>query len=185
MSQAGFYFDQTRCTGCYTCSVACKDWHDIDAGPVNWIKVVEIEEGKFPNPFLAYFISLCYHCARPACVDACPANVITKRPQDGIVIVDGEKCSGKQVCGALCLKACPWDAVQFGPDENAKMQKCDLCFERLETGRAPICVEACPMFALDAGPLEKLNEKYGENTEAKGFRYSEKLRPSVVFKPKK
>lgn len=39
MSQVGFYFDQTRCTGCYTCAVACKDWHDIDAGPVNWMQV--------------------------------------------------------------------------------------------------------------------------------------------------
>lgn len=184
MSQAGLYFDQTRCTGCYTCSVACKDWHDIDAGPVHWIKVIEIEEGKFPNPFLAYLVRPCFHCARPACLNACPAKAITKKQRDGVVIVDGKKCQGKEECGALCRKACPWDAPQFGPDKNAKMQKCDLCFERLEQGNMPICVEACPMFALDAGPLCELGKKYGENTEAKGFKYSKKLSPSVVFKLK-
>ena len=47
MTQMGFYFDQTRCTGCYACVVACKDWHDIDAGPVSWMRVNTIEKGKF------------------------------------------------------------------------------------------------------------------------------------------
>ncbi|MFX1457608.1 MAG: 4Fe-4S dicluster domain-containing protein, partial [Promethearchaeota archaeon] len=39
MKQMGFYFDQTRCTGCFTCSVACKDWNDIKAGPENWMRI--------------------------------------------------------------------------------------------------------------------------------------------------
>ena len=51
--QLGYYFDQTRCTGCYTCTVACKDWHDIPAGPANWLRVATILKGKFPNLFLA------------------------------------------------------------------------------------------------------------------------------------
>ena len=46
--QLGFYFDQTRCTGCHTCNVACKDWHDIDAGPVNWMRVTTIGREGFP-----------------------------------------------------------------------------------------------------------------------------------------
>jgi len=184
MGQYGFYFDQSRCTGCFTCQVACKDWHDIEAGQVNWMKVIEIEEGQFPNPFLAYFTATCYHCARPACINACQADAISKRERDGVVIVNNEKCLGKEECGALCHKACPWKAPQFNSQENAKMQKCDLCFERLEQGLKPICVEACPMFALDAGPMEELEEKYGKITRAKGFNHSKKLRPSIVFKPK-
>ena len=60
MTQMGFYFDQTRCTGCFACAVACKDWHDIDAGPVNWLRVRTIEEGKFPDVFVACLASLCY-----------------------------------------------------------------------------------------------------------------------------
>lgn len=58
--QLGFYFDQTRCVGCFACAVACKDWHDIPAGPVNWMKVQCIEEGTFPHLFVAYIIRTCY-----------------------------------------------------------------------------------------------------------------------------
>ena len=47
MKQMGFYFDRTKCTGCYTCSVACKDWYNIDAGQENWMRVAAIENGKY------------------------------------------------------------------------------------------------------------------------------------------
>ncbi len=185
MKQMGVYFDQTRCTGCYTCQVACKDWYDIDAGSVNRMKVRIIEEGKFPDPFVAYMASPCYHCENPSCVNVCPQGAITKRELDGVVILDRSACSGREECGALCLKACPWDAPQFGPDENAKMDKCDMCAERLDEGRQVICVEACPMFALNAGPIGDLRDKHGGTDEAAGFQYSKKLNPSVTFKPKK
>ena len=91
MMQLAFYFDQTRCNGCYTCVVACKDWHDVPAGPASWIRVKTIEKGKYPKPFLAYLQSTCYHCAEPACIQACPVNAISKREEDGIVFVDKEK----------------------------------------------------------------------------------------------
>lgn len=185
MTQMGFYFDQTRCTGCYACAVACKDWHDIDAGPVNWMRVHIIENGKFPNLSAAYLASPCYHCANPPCVLACPVDAITQRESDGIVVVDQEKCLGNRECRTLCLNACPWEAPQFGPEEDAKIQKCDLCLERLERGQQPICVEACPMYALDAGPLDKLKAKYGDAVEAEGFSYSARFKPSVTFKPKR
>ncbi|MHA1728212.1 MAG: 4Fe-4S dicluster domain-containing protein [Promethearchaeota archaeon] len=183
--QMGFYIDQTRCIGCYTCAVACKDWYNIDAGPVNWMRIKEIEHGNFPNPFLAYLPSPCYHCADPACIKACPEGAITKRESDGIVIVNQDKCIGNSKCDMYCLKACPWDSPQFGPEEGAKMQKCNLCIERLDNGQQPICVEACPMFALEVGPINELREKYGNITEAEGFQYSERFKPSVIFKPRK
>lgn len=180
--QMGFYIDQTRCTGCFTCVVACKDWHDVSAGPASWMRVITIEQGKYPNPFVAYLPSSCYHCSEPACIPACPVSAISKREQDGIVIVDRETCLGDSC--KMCLDACPYDAPQFGAEDNAKMQKCDLCMERWAEGKKPICVEACPSRSLDAGPIEELRSKYGEIPEAEGFIYDEKLRPSVIFKPR-
>ncbi len=86
----GFYFDQTRCTGCFTCAVACKDWHDISAGPASRRQVYTMETGSFPDVAVAFLTTSCYHCARPSCTGACPVGALTKRPQDGIVVVDRE-----------------------------------------------------------------------------------------------
>ena len=181
--QWGFYFDQTRCVGCYTCVVSCKDWHDVPAGPASWIRVKTLEKGKYPDLFVAFLVATCLHCFKPNCVSACPVNAIVKREQDGIVMVDMETCLGKSC--QLCLESCPYDAPQFGAEENAKMQKCDLCMERWTEGKKPICVDACPMRALDAGPIEELRAKYGDIREAEGFVYSEDLAPSIIFKPRK
>jgi len=185
MTQFGFYIDQTRCIGCYTCAVACKDWHDIEAGPANWMRIKEIERGKFPDLFLAFLPSACFHCAEPACLKACPVEAIIKRETDGIVVVNRDLCIGKTKCGSKCLNVCPWDAPQFGAEDNAKMEKCNLCIDRVENGKQTICVEACPVYALDIGPIEEIKKKYQTNKEAEGFKSSDKIRPSVVFKPKK
>jgi anaerobic dimethyl sulfoxide reductase subunit B (iron-sulfur subunit) len=184
MTQLGIYFDQTRCTGCYTCVVACKDWHDIQAGSINRMRVTFHEKGSFPNLSAAYLAVACCHCENPPCVTVCPAEAIVKREKDGIVLVDQDKCIGNKECHAACLKACPWDAPQFGPHEGAKMDKCDLCHDRLDKGQQTICVEACPMYALDVMTLTELRGKYGSHVEATGFRYKEKFKPSVVFKEK-
>src|SRR6056297_3453587 len=148
--QMGFYFDQTRCTGCRACQVACKDWHDVPAGPENWMRVTYTEKGLFPNVFVSYMASPCWHCVSPVCAAACPVEAINKRPEDGIVTVDPEICLGRDECGAKCLKACPYDAPQFGPEENAKMHKCNFCIDRLAQGKVPNCVEACYTRALEA-----------------------------------
>ena len=182
--QMGFYFDQTRCTGCDACIVACKDWHDVPAGPASWIRIRTIEKGKYPDLFVASLFTSCYHCLEPACLKACPVNAISKRKQDGIVAVDRESCLGQDNCQS-CLDSCPYDVPQFGSEENAKMQKCGLCLERLAGNRKPICVDACPMRALDAGAIEELRAKYGDNREAEGFVYADKLTPAITFKPRK
>ena len=184
--QTGFYFDQSRCTGCSACLIACEDWHEYDLGsePANWIRLTAIEKGKFPDLSLTYLFITCLHCADPLCVPACPAGAITKREEDGIVIVDREACLGNTNCDGACQAACPYDAPQFGPEPDAKVQKCDLCLDRWAEGKKPICVEACPMRALDAGPLIELKAKYGDIQEAEGFVYSEEAKPSIVFKLK-
>ncbi len=182
--QYGIHIDQNRCMGCFACIVACKDWHDVPAGPASWIRVKTIEKGRYPELFVAFLPVLCNQCLTPACVSVCPVDAVNKRPEDGIVTVDKEKCLGKNSCG-LCLEACLYDAPQFGEEINPKMQKCDLCIERWERGKKPICVSSCPMEAIDAGPITELKEKYGDCREAEGFKYHEKLAPSITFTPKK
>ncbi len=179
--QMGFYFDQSRCTGCNSCVLACKDWHDLPAGPANWIKMLTIEKGVFPKLLVAFVPTMCYHCAQPLCVSACPVGAISKREEDGIVIVNGTLCLGNMNC-KRCLEVCPYDAPQFGAEENAKMQICNLCLDRLADSKKPICIDACPMQALDAGPIDQLEAKYGDTIEAIGFDFSEETSPSIIFK---
>ncbi len=182
--QVGFYFDQTRCIGCSACAVACKDWHDIPAGPEKWIKILYNEKGKFPKVYVSYRINPCFHCEDPVCIPVCPVGAITKREEDGIVIVDSEKCIGNEQCNSKCLKACPYGAPQFGPEKGAKMKKCNYCLDRYLEGKLPICVESCRTHALDAGNLEDLKERYGNIREADNFIYSDRTKPATVFKPK-
>jgi anaerobic dimethyl sulfoxide reductase subunit B len=182
--QYGIYINEERCMGCFACVVACKDWHDVPAGPASWIRIKTIEKGRYPNLFVAFLPLTCNHCLNPACVSVCPVNAITKRAEDGIVTVDRETCLGKDQCG-LCLQACPYGAPQFGVEENARMQKCDLCLDRLREGKKPICVISCPMQAIDTGPIDELRAKYGDVRETESFTYSEELAPAVIFKPKR
>jgi anaerobic dimethyl sulfoxide reductase subunit B (iron-sulfur subunit) len=84
----------------------------------------------------------------------------------------------------MCLEACPYEAPQFGAEQNAKVQMCNLCIERWSEGKKPICVAGCPTRALDAGPIGEIEAKYGKTHKAVGFTYDGKLRPSVLFKPR-
>jgi len=79
------------------------------------------------------------------------------------VTVDREMCLGKDNCH-MCLEACPYESPQFGFEENARMQKCDLCVDRWAEGKKPVCVGGCPMWALDVGPLDELRAKYCDAT---------------------
>jgi anaerobic dimethyl sulfoxide reductase subunit B (iron-sulfur subunit) len=182
--QIGFFFDQTRCTGCSACRVACKDWHDISAGPENWMRILYMEKGKFPDVFVSYRVAPCWHCLDPVCIPACPVDAITKRKDDGIVLVESETCLGNMECDEKCHKACPYDAPQFGPEKGAKMRKCNFCMDRFIQGKLPTCIEACPVRALDAGLLVDLEKKYGGIKAVEGFKYAERIKPAVVFKPK-
>lgn len=180
----GIYLNAQRCIGCFACVVACKDLHDLPAGPVSWLRVKTIERGLFPRLSVSFLPFLCWHCLRPACVEACPAQAVSKRPEDGIVVVDQESCLGKEACG-LCLQACPYGTPQFGAEAEAKMQKCDLCLDRLQRGEEAFCALSCPMEAIVIGPLEELKARFGAERESEGFVYDPTLEPSVIFTPKK
>ena len=182
--QLGFYFDQTRCTGCFTCIVACKDWNNLEAKSVTWKRVVVIEKGKYPDLYVLFLSTACYHCVEPACLNACPAEAISKRKQDGVVVVDRDKCLGKLECGN-CSEACPYDAPQFGPEQDARMQKCHFCLDRLAENKRPVCVDACPARALDAGPMEALRARYGNTGDAEGHIHHANLNPAFIIKGKR
>lgn len=153
--QRGFYIDLSRCTGCHACEVACKQWNDLpprvpgQTGP-HYRRVVAIEGGRYPNPARSSVSLSCMHCAKPACMAVCPTGAITKRAEDGIVVVDQNKCIGCR----YCTMACPFGAPQFG--EDGTMQKCDYCLDRLAQGMEPACVAACPGGALHAGTMVEL-----------------------------
>ncbi len=177
--QLGFYFDQTRCTGCEACVVACKDWNNIPAGPAALCRIISQEKGRFPDPSLSFYPRMCFHCAEPACVDACPTSAIRKRPRDGVVVVDGDLC----ISGCRrCLDVCPYYAPQFV--DGGPMRLCNLCRERREAGSKPACVLACSQHALDAGSLEELRRRYGGETAVEGFSDPGETRPSILFRVK-
>lgn len=163
--QLGFYFDQTRCIGCNACTVSCKDWNQVNPGPVRWRKQENHEKNNGVSVFENLTMS-CNHCEEPACLTACAANAITKTDK-GIVIVDRNKCQALKAC----ITACPFAAPHIADDlqepkkgENwvvdHPMQKCKYCWERIEDGNSPVCVSACPVRALDYGDIYDLQRKY-------------------------
>ena len=163
MSQQAFYFDGTRCTGCKTCEMACKDFKDLSVG-VAFRKVYEVTlgdtakdaQGTITTSCTTYPLSMaCSHCDKPVCVEVCPQGAIEKNA-DGLVCIDAEKCIG---CGS-CVQACPYNVPVLQKDEG-KTLKCDGCADRVAAGEKPICVEACPARALDFDDTEKL-AKTGE-----------------------
>ncbi len=158
-AQYGFYFDAERCVNCHACETACKSLNKIEPG-IHWRKVIEVWTGEFPDVSRTFISVSCLHCAEPGCVTACPAKAITKRPEDGIVVVDRENCTG---CG-ICYDACPYGVPQFGTDRI--MQKCDYC---LESAVEPACTAPCPANALFFGTMDELSglaeEKGGELLE--------------------
>jgi DMSO reductase family type II enzyme iron-sulfur subunit len=123
-------------------------------GP-NWHE--DTSSGTYPNNYHFYLPRLCNHCTKPACLEACPVRAIYKREQDGIVLVDQDKCQGFR----LCNQACPYDKVYFNHVKR-KSQKCIFCFPRIEQGVAPACARQCPGrlrfvgFLEDDGPIHKL-----------------------------
>ncbi len=181
MGQYGFLFDQGRCTGCRACSISCKEWYDIQPGPVKYMRVYQWEQGTFPNLRLGLLAINCYHCEKPDCVDACPHEAIFKEEKYGAVLIDQERCEGERDC----WEACPYGSIVYASDEpGEKAHKCTMCIDRLEDGQMPICVLSCSLRALDFGPLDELRKKYGDLDTLDELPDGSTTRPSVVFKPR-
>ena len=130
MKQHALVIDQELCWGCKTCEVACKQENRAADG-TRLISVLEDGppiDGKLDFLFR---VNVCRHCDDPPCVDACPEEAILKR-EDGIVVMDYQKCSGCEVC----IEACLYDAIAFDEDKGVA-QKCNLCHHRVDMGLIP------------------------------------------------
>ncbi len=94
--------------------------------------------GAFEQTFMMYLPRLCEHCLNPTCVAACPSGAIYKREEDGIVLIDQDKCRGWR----MCVSACPYNKVYYNWD-SGKSEKCTFCYPRLEVGQPTVCSETC------------------------------------------
>ncbi|HSE76767.1 MAG TPA: nitrate reductase subunit beta [Alphaproteobacteria bacterium] len=94
--------------------------------------------GQFENTFLMYLPRLCEHCLNPSCVASCPSGSIYKREEDGIVLVDQDKCRGWR----MCVSACPYKKIYYNW-QSGKAEKCIFCYPRIEVGQPTVCSETC------------------------------------------
>ncbi len=121
------------------------NWEEILGGEfskrskdVNFEGVQKEIYGQFENTFMMYLPRLCEHCLNPACVSVCPSGAIYKREEDGIVLIDQDKCRGWR----MCVSGCPYKKVYYNW-QSGKSEKCILCYPRLEVGQPTVCSETC------------------------------------------
>ena len=173
MSQQAFYFDGTRCTGCKTCQMACKDYKNIDLG-ISFRHVYEVTigdtvkdaDGILTTTCVSYPLSMsCNHCDSPICFEKCPQSAIIKDADTGLMSIDEEQCIG---CGT-CAIVCPYNAPKVD-EEKKKAVRCNGCAERVAAGEKPVCVEACPARALDFGTAEEMAKMGERGNIAQGIR---------------
>ena len=162
----GLVIDLDTCVGCHACAVNCKEWNtggdlaplsdtdpygaDVSGTWLNRIHSFEVSDGD--DARLVHFPKSCLHCDDAPCVTVCPTGASLKRTEDGIVLVDEDRCMG---CG-LCAWACPYGAREMDPVAGV-MKKCTLCVDRIysedlpEEDRIPTCVRTCPSSARHFG----------------------------------
>jgi len=195
MARYGILVDLKRCTGCMTCVIACKQ-ENLTRPNIWWNKVLELESETLDR--IIYFRYACMHCDDPPCVESCPEQAIYKR-QDGIVLIDHEKCKGH----GDCIKACPYGVIDINPDEDyfrgqkapygetedphrkhlpGKSSICTLCVHRIELGKEPACVEGCPSRAMIFGDLDDPNSPIHKKLpKSEQFLKSEGTNPKVFY----
>ncbi len=166
----GLVIDLDICVGCHACAVNCKEWNAgghaaplTDTNPYgskpsgvwfNRIHTFEAAAGDGEPSRTVHFPKSCLHCEEAACVTVCPTGASFKRDEDGIVLVNEDKCIGCK----LCSWACPYGAREYDADEGV-MKKCTLCIDRIynenmeEVDRVPACVSTCPAGARHYGDL--------------------------------
>ncbi|OIR02700.1 tetrathionate reductase subunit B precursor [mine drainage metagenome] len=162
MTQLALVIDLDVCVGCHACVTSCKQWNTSSAaGPLSdhdpygpetsgvfFNRVQTFEVGQYPDTQVVHFPKSCLHCEEPPCVPVCPTGASYKRKEDGIVLVDADKCIGCK----YCAWACPYGAREFD-EQRGIMTKCTLCVDRIydestpPERRNPACVNACPTHA--------------------------------------
>ena len=193
--QLALVIDLDTCVGCHACAVNCKEWNsggaagilpDYDPyGPqpdgVWFNRIHSYETGTGGGSRTVNLPRSCMHCQDALCVTVCPTGASYKRIEDGIVLVDTDKCIG---C-SLCAWACPYGAREL--DEHAGvMRKCTLCIDRIydeqlpPAERQPACVATCPAQARHFGDLADPHSTVSKLVEARDGR---DLLPQLGYRP--
>ena len=190
MARKAMLIDESRCTACRGCQVACKQWNDLEGwgyshatnsgsyenppclSPQTWtrIKFSEYEGG---DGFRWLFLKEgCMHCGDPACVRSCPTGALKHQP-DGRVTVQPDLCNG---CG-YCTQFCPFHVPKLEVSNlltgRAKVSKCNFCQDRTDNNMIPACVKTCPAQALFWGDRDKMvdaGKKRVQALQANGFK---------------
>lgn len=161
----GVLVDTTRCIGCRNCEFACAEANGLPRPDPN----SDVLDKERPTSEIQWTVvnryqtdagqvsvkKQCMHCLQPACASACLTKAMVKT-DEGPVIWREPKCMGCR----FCMISCPFDIPKFEYHSPVpKIQKCQLCWERLGEGKVPACVEQCPMKALTFGPRAELIEE--------------------------
>lgn len=190
----GMVIDLKRCIGCHACTVACK-LENVTPPGVFWTRVLEKETGKYPLAKRIFVPMLCNHCQDAPCLRACPSGATTQQ-EDGVVLVDQDKCIG---CKA-CMEACPYEArffleeisgyygeeltpfekTGYGKHQKGTVTKCTFCSERVANGLQPACVQTCPAGARTFGDLD---DQDSDASRLIRERSSIQLRPELGTNP--
>ncbi len=173
----GMVLDLKRCIGCNACTIACKSENSVPSG-IAWTETLSEEIGTYPNVTRVYVPTICNHCEEAPCARVCPTTA-TYITDEGIVLVDDDKCIG---CGA-CIVACPYkkraklkaETFEKGLHKSGKITpfetqgyprftvgtavKCTFCHERVSQGLDPACVVTCPTEARIFGNLNDPNSE--------------------------
>jgi tetrathionate reductase subunit B len=176
-----FVIDVSICNGCYCCQIACKDEHvgndwtpyarpQPDTGQF-WMKLNEYIQGTLPKVKMHYIPVMCMHCDNAPCISSCLVEGAIYRRDDGLVIINPEKCTGCR----NCVDVCPYGAIFLNEGLNIA-QKCTGCAHLLDNNwKEPRCVDACPTGAL----------RFDEETALKDLiSKAEILQPEAGTKPR-
>jgi nitrate reductase beta subunit len=121
------------------------NWEEILGGEfakrskdANFAEMEKKIYGEFEQTFMMYLPRLCEHCLNPTCVASCPSGSIYKREEDGIVLIDQDKCRGWR----MCVSGCPYKKIYYNW-ATGKAEKCIFCYPRIEAGQPTVCSETC------------------------------------------
>lgn len=149
--------DLSKCRNAQKCMAACNDAHHLRPEQ-HHINVLKMQESADTPAY--YMPKPCQHCDNPPCTAVCPVDATFKR-QDGVVLIDNERCIGCR----FCIAACPYSARVFNwkeplfadedkdkpynvelnvPQKKGTISKCLFSADRLREGKLPYCVSACP-----------------------------------------
>jgi molybdopterin-containing oxidoreductase family iron-sulfur binding subunit len=175
MARMSMLIDLTRCIGCDACTIACKQENGTPLDTF-FARVLNVEVGEYPNVKRVYIPVLCNHCDDAPCLKACPNKAIVRR-NDGIVLVDQDRCRGTGACVSSCpygniilskadgwyLKNEPYEEQYVKPRlHEGVARKCTYCAHRVDEGLNPACVVACPTKARIFGDLDDPESEISE-----------------------